>query len=44
MKPPEVKPETPAPARPERDLPRPLRPKTLWQWLLERLCIYPSAD
>ena len=30
--------------KPASELPRPVRPRTLLQWLLERLCIYPSAD
>jgi hypothetical protein len=44
MKPPVLKSETRASARPERVRPTLLRPKTLLQWLLERLCAYPSAD
>jgi len=44
MRRPAPKPETRPPGKPAPDLPRPLRPKTLLQWILERLCIYPSAD
>jgi hypothetical protein len=43
MKPSEPKPATRAPVKPAAERP-PLRPKTILQWLLERLCIYPSAD
>jgi hypothetical protein len=43
MRPPRSKPEGPAPVKPAADRP-PLRPKTLLQWILERLCMYPSAD
>jgi hypothetical protein len=38
------KPETAAPGKPAPDRPRPVRPRTLLQWILERLCMYPSAD
>jgi hypothetical protein len=43
MKPSPAKP-APAPPRPDSDFPTPFRLRSLWQWLLERLCIYPSGD
>jgi hypothetical protein len=43
MRPPRPKLEMQKPLRPSPDRP-PLRPRTLLHWLLERLCIFPSAD
>jgi hypothetical protein len=38
------KPERRAPDKTASQRPTPLRPKTLLQWILERLCMYPSGD
>lgn len=44
MKPPDPKPDASADRKPTRDLTKPHRPKSLLQWLLERLCMYPAGD